>query len=98
VRPPVQVARRPPESPDTQLAGFWRELLAAGIRRGEWSLLEIEGSDAVLAWRWERHAIAVNWSDTPAEASVPGLGLYVRLGPYGFNVVPLDSANASARP
>jgi hypothetical protein len=92
----VQVARRPHEQPDEGLAAFWRELLGGGIRRGEWRLLE--SSDPLLAWRWERHGVVLNWSDAPAEAAVPELGLYERLGPYGFRVVPLDSANASPRP
>ncbi|MPZ73561.1 MAG: alpha-amylase, partial [Nitriliruptorales bacterium] len=63
VRPPVQLGRRPAETADSGLREFWLRLLAeataAPVRRGEWTLLRVEGwpdNDSfrrLVAWRWD---------------------------------------------
>lgn len=61
VRVPVTLGRRPAEPPDVPLADWYDRLLGAigrGMRRGEWSLLPVEGwpdNDSaanLLAWLW----------------------------------------------
>jgi glycosidase len=87
VRPPVFLARRPDEPADSELAAWYRHLVAAvaehRIRSGEWRLLEVGGwSDNqscrnLLAWSWSgaddgRHVVVVvNLSGQPAQGRVP---------------------------
>ncbi|HEY2269670.1 MAG TPA: alpha-amylase family glycosyl hydrolase [Streptosporangiaceae bacterium] len=86
VRPPVFLARRPDEAADTELAAWYRRLLAvvAGhrIRAGAWQLLEASGwpdnqsCGNLLAWSWSgaddtRHAVVVNLSGQPAQGRIP---------------------------
>ncbi len=87
VRPPVFLARRPDEPPDTELAGWYAQMLAAvarhGVRTGTWQLVEPQGwpdndtSRNLAAWIWydedaaHRHLVVVNLSDAPAQARVP---------------------------
>jgi len=86
VRPPVFLARRPDEPADTELAAWYRRLLAvvAGdrLRAGAWRLLEASGwadnqsSRNLLAWSWSgaddaRHVVVVNLSGQPAQGQVP---------------------------
>jgi hypothetical protein len=62
VRPPVFLSRRPAETPDASLAGWYRRLLATvardRVRTGTWQLLEVGGwpdNDScrnLLAWSW----------------------------------------------
>ncbi|MGH3215028.1 MAG: alpha-amylase family glycosyl hydrolase, partial [Trebonia sp.] len=81
VRPPVFLARRPDEPSDTELADWYRRLLAtvAGhdVRAGTWRLLEAGGWPDnqsyrnLLAWTWSgaddaRHVVVVNLSGQPA--------------------------------
>jgi hypothetical protein len=79
IRPPVHLGRAPREAPDDELAAFWRRLLQLvadeRLRDGEWRLLDVDGgSDHLLAWRWARHVVVVNFSDVAAAG-------HVRLGP-----------------
>jgi len=84
VRLPVFLGRRPAEPVEPELLDFYRKLLA-GINRlvfreGEWHLCERTGWPdnqswrSIVAWRWnmgeERCVIAVNLSDSPAQARV----------------------------
>ncbi|HEV2376179.1 MAG TPA: alpha-amylase family glycosyl hydrolase [Streptosporangiaceae bacterium] len=86
VRPPVFLARRPDEPPDTELAAWYRRLLAivAGdqVRAGTWQLLEASGwpdnqsCQDLLAWSWpgtgvRRHVVVVNLSGQPAQGRIP---------------------------
>ncbi|KAB1145250.1 alpha-amylase [Streptomyces luteolifulvus] len=83
VRPPVFLARRPPEPVDESLRAFYGGLLkaAATVRRGEWRPLTPTGwpdNDThrhLLAWTWThpdaRHLVVVNDSDRPAQARLP---------------------------
>jgi hypothetical protein len=86
VRPPVFLARRPDETLDADLAGWYRRLLAAvagrRVRAGEWRLLEPTGwpdnqtSRNLAAWSWAgngsggRHLVVINLSGHPAQARV----------------------------
>ncbi len=87
IRPPVFLARRPDEPPDTELADWYRRLLdivpAHGVRRGTWRLLEATGWPDnqsyrnLMAWSWEaspgvgRHGVVVNFSGAPAQGRIP---------------------------
>jgi hypothetical protein len=87
---PVFLGRRPAEPASDDLRAFYRRLLAvvAGMRRGEWTLVESRGwpdnatHDNVLAWAWHdgtpHHVTVVNLSDRPAQARIvlpwPSLG------------------------
>ncbi|MFI6096538.1 alpha-amylase family glycosyl hydrolase [Lentzea sp. NPDC051213] len=81
VRPPVFLTRRPDETPDHDLATWYRRLLAIvaghGVRRGDWRLLDVEGwpdnrsCESLLAWEWARHLVVVNFSDRPAQGLIP---------------------------
>ncbi|MGW2047281.1 alpha-amylase [Streptomyces sp. NPDC001858] len=83
VRPPVFLARRPPEPVDESARDFHHRLLpaAAAVRRGEWRPLTPTGwpdNDTcrnLLAWTWThpdaRHLVVVNHSDRPAQARLP---------------------------
>jgi hypothetical protein len=83
VRPPVFLARRPPEPTDEQLSAFYAQLLpaAAAVRDGEWRLLPVTGwpdndtHHGLLAWAWTgpatRHLVVVNYSGAPAQGQVP---------------------------
>ena len=63
-RPPVQLGRRPVETPDAQVQQLYRSLLSSirdtQLRTGCWTLLDIEPAapdaavDGLLAWAWER--------------------------------------------
>jgi glycosidase len=85
VRPPVFLARRPDEPANADLAAWYRDLLATvarnHVRRGAWQLLEPTGWPDnqsfrdILSWSWStedtQHLIAINFSDTPAQARIP---------------------------
>lgn len=86
VRPPVFLARRPDEPTDTELADWYRRLLATvaghGVRAGAWRLLEADGwpdnqsCRNLLAWTWSgaddaRHVVVVNLSGQPAQGRIP---------------------------
>jgi glycosidase len=86
VRPPVFLARRPDEPADTELAAWYRRLLATiadhGVRGGTWQLLEASGwpdnqsCRNLLAWSWSgaddaRHVVVVNLSRQPAQGRIP---------------------------
>jgi hypothetical protein len=87
VRPPVFLSRRPSEPLDSDLAGWYRRLLATvdehRVRRGQWRLLEVTGwpdnqsCRNLIAWSWdgdddgERHVIVVNLSPGQADGQVP---------------------------
>ena len=80
-RPPVQLARRPPEPPDDQLRAFYRRLLATldktGLRDGDWRLVDVAAVPAglpahgLVAWSWEHgpawFLVVVNLSDLGCE-------------------------------
>jgi hypothetical protein len=83
VRPPVFLARRPDEPPDGELRDFHLGLLdavrSAGLREGEWRLLDRSGwpdnqtHRELVAWSWtgaRRHLVVVNLSERPAQARV----------------------------
>ncbi|MGC2111814.1 MAG: hypothetical protein WA655_20020, partial [Candidatus Korobacteraceae bacterium] len=84
VRLPVFLGRRPDEPVDRELQQFYRQLLAAintpVFREGQWTLCERSGwpdnssYQNIVAWRWskddERYLIAVNLSDSPAQALI----------------------------
>jgi glycosidase len=85
----VFLGRYPDEPADHDLRSFHRRLLAvaAGVRRGEWRLLDTHGwpdnpaHRDVVAWSWHegatRHLVVLNFGDKPAQARVtlpwPGL-------------------------
>jgi hypothetical protein len=85
VRPPVFLARRPDETPDLDLAGWYRRLLAAvadnNVRAGAWRLLGASGWPGnqscrnILAWSWTgdgpRHVVVVNLCAQPAQGRIP---------------------------
>jgi len=87
VRPPVFLSRRPDETPDAELADWYRRLLAAvdghQVRAGAWRLLEASGwpdnqsCRNLAAWSWagdhngDRHLVVVNLSGQPARARIP---------------------------
>jgi hypothetical protein len=86
VRPPVFLSRRPDETPDLDLANWYRALLAAvaghRVRAGAWRLLEATGwpdnqsCRNLVAWSWAadpggaRHVVVVNLSGQPAQARI----------------------------
>ena len=89
VRPPVFLARRPDEPADTELADWYRRLLATvaghGVRTGTWRLLEAAGwpdnqsCRNLLAWSWSGAATdGTWWSSTfpasPRRAGSPSAG------------------------
>ena len=85
VRPPVFLARRPDETPDLDLASWYRRMLAAvadnNVRDGAWRLLDASGwpdnhsCRNLLAWSWTgdgaRHVVIVNLSAQPAQGRIP---------------------------
>jgi hypothetical protein len=84
VRLPVFLSRRPDEPVDEGLRGFYGKLMEAInrpiFREGHWRLCERRGwpdnasFQNLIAWTWvkdqERYLIAVNLSDSPAQAQV----------------------------
>jgi Alpha amylase, catalytic domain len=84
VRPPVFLSRRPNESVDEDLQGFYRTLLQTietpVFREGHWNLCDRTGwpdnesFQNLVAWSWqkddERYLIMVNLSDCPVQAKV----------------------------
>ena len=78
-RLPVHLGRRPAEERDGA-AVFWTQLFAAvaddDVRKGSWQLLDVDGwpdnssHRELLAWRWERHLVVVNFSARPADGLV----------------------------
>jgi len=82
VRTPVFLGRRPDEPVDCDLTRFYRRLIvvAAEVRHGDWTLLEVGGwpdnstCHDLLAWAWHedlpRHLIAVNLSGHGAQGRV----------------------------
>jgi hypothetical protein len=87
VRPPVFLARRPDEPPDTELSDWYHRMLAAvtdhQVRAGAWRLLEAGGwpdnqsCRNMAAWSWSgdrgdgRHVVVVNLSARPAQGRIP---------------------------
>ena len=87
VRPPVFLARRPDEPPDTELTDWYRCMLAAvgdhQVRAGTWRLHEVGGwpdnqsCRNLVAWSWAgdrgdgRHVVVVNLSGQPAQGQIP---------------------------
>jgi hypothetical protein len=85
VRPPVFLARRPPEPVDEDLRGFYHQLLAVvhstSLRSGRWQLLDVHGwpdnptHHNLVAWSWtdgdRRHVVVGNLSDAPAQGQIP---------------------------
>jgi hypothetical protein len=79
-RLPVELGRRPAEQPDPDVRRFWSGLLAAvagdQVRSGDWRLLELSGwpdnqrCQNLLAWRWARHLVVINYSDQVADGLV----------------------------
>jgi hypothetical protein len=81
-RLPVFLARFPDEPADEDLASFYRRLVAAvaGVRVGEWRMLETRGwpdnpsHRDLLAWSWHddtpRHLVVVNFGGRPAQGRV----------------------------
>lgn len=79
---PVFLGRAPDEAVDTALSDFHRRLVAAaaGLRHGEWRLLETTGwpdntsHENLAAWAWlgddVRAAVVVDLSDAPAQGRV----------------------------
>jgi hypothetical protein len=80
VRTPMHLGRSPVEAPDEGVAAFWHGLLALVadevVRTGTWRLLEVEGwsdnrsAERLLAWRWDRHLVVVNYSGSVADGLV----------------------------
>ena len=84
VRLPVFLRRRPDETPDENLRGFYTRLLESvdnvALREGQWSLCERTGwpdnpsFQNLVAWTWvkddDRYLIAVNLNDSPVQAKV----------------------------
>jgi Alpha amylase, catalytic domain len=84
VRLPVFLRRRPVESIDSELAGFYERLLKAThrdvFRNGSWHLCEISGwpgnqsCQNLLSWCWvkddERYLIVINFSSECVQARV----------------------------
>jgi hypothetical protein len=80
----MHLGRSPLEPRDEESVLFWDALLAVlaneGVRTGSWRLLDVDGwpdnrsNERLLAWRWDRHAVVINYSDAVAD------GL-VRIGP-----------------
>ena len=80
LRTPVHLGREPAEPPDPQVEAFWYQLLATvrdeRVREGDWELLEVRGSpgntsqEHVLAWRWSRHLVVINYSGEAADGLV----------------------------
>ena len=84
VRPPVFLARRPDEAPDTDLRAFYERLFAAlrdpVFRSGDWQLGNRSGWDGndtwqdLLVWGWRgdgpRRLVVVNLSDAPVSGHV----------------------------
>ena len=87
VRPPVFLSRRPDETPDAELADWYRRLLTVinghHVRAGAWQLLNADGwpdnqsCRNLLAWSWtnqtsgDRHLAVINLSMQPAQGRVP---------------------------
>jgi len=83
-RLPVFLARRVPESPDSELRDFYHQLLASvtggASRAGTWQLIEPEGwpdngsFENLVAWCWagdaQREIVVVNLSNESAEGRV----------------------------
>jgi hypothetical protein len=79
-RLPVHLGRRPVEQPDLELEAFWSHVLASvasdEVRSGGWRLLDAHGwsdndsAENLLAWRWERHVVVVNYSGERADGRV----------------------------
>ncbi|GAA3611308.1 alpha-amylase family glycosyl hydrolase [Nonomuraea rosea] len=84
-RLPVFLARRPEEPADESLRAYHERLIwaveSAGVRAGEWRLLDCTGwadnqtCSGMLAWSWsvagEHHLVLANQQDRAAQARVP---------------------------
>ena len=83
IRVPVTLGRRPDEAPDTDLDGWYgrlRTAIGAGMRRGEWALVDVEGwpdnrsCEHLVAWTWigpdARFLVVVNLSDDKADGRI----------------------------
>jgi hypothetical protein len=73
IRLPVHLGRRPSEPVDVEALGLWSRLLELvareQVRSGDWGLLEVQGWQ-LLAWRWQRHLVVLNFSPEPAQGMV----------------------------
>jgi hypothetical protein len=79
-RLPVQLGRRPLEQADPLARAFWSHALATvaseHVRDGDWQLLEVTGwpdnqsCRDLLAWRWARHLVVINYGHGPADGLV----------------------------
>jgi hypothetical protein len=79
LRTPVHLGREAAETPDAEVEAFWDRLLAAvrdeRVREGNWELLEVRGwaedaRERLLAWRWSRHLVVINYSGATADGFV----------------------------
>jgi hypothetical protein len=81
VQLPVFLGRRPDEPADEDLRRFYQRLLAADVRHGGWTLLDVAGwpdnptHRDVLAWAWHaddrpHHLVTVNLSGHGAQGRV----------------------------
>ena len=95
LRLPVQLARRPVEPVDEDLAAWWHDLLerTQEVRVGEWRLLDVTGwpdnqsCERIVAWRWRDHVVAINFSDERADGLVSG-ERYIALRPWEAQILP----------
>ena len=80
VRTPMHLGRSPVEPRDEETAEFWDGLLRLvadeGVRTGAWRLLDVDGwpdnrsNERLLAWRWDRHVVVVNFTGAVADGLV----------------------------
>jgi hypothetical protein len=80
VRTPVHLGRAPAEPPDAAIEALWGRLLPLAateqVRTGGWRRLEVEGwpdnqsCANLLAWRWDRHLVVLNYSDVRSDGRV----------------------------
>jgi hypothetical protein len=83
IRVPVTLARRPHEAADADLEAWYgrlRRAIGAGMRRGEWALVDVEGwpdnvsCEHLVAWTWigpaARFLVVVNLSDDKADGRI----------------------------
>ncbi len=101
VRLPVHLGREPHEATDEACAAYWDRLLRLvheeALREDPWELLAVEGwpdnasNERLLAWRWARHVVVLNYSDGEADGRVM-LGPTFEGATWAFNDVWHDEA------